>query len=178
MSARRILITGCSGAGKSTLLAELARRGQDTVKEPGRRVIRAETRMGGKGRPWENAERFAKLCLKMAIADWDGVRAGTVFYDRGVLDAALLLDRMGQADVAAGYLKSYPYDGTVVLAPPWENLFRSDPDRRQSFADAMDEYVSITEALARLGYEARLLPEAGVAERAEWVEDLIGGVPV
>lgn len=175
MATRRILITGCSGAGKSALLEEMFRRGLETIKEPGRRVIRAEERMGGKGLPWVNPERFAKLCLKIASADWDGVRAGTVLFDRGVFDAAVHLGRLGQEELAEGYFKTYPYDITVVLAAPWEELFMADQDRRHSFADAVDEYVQIAATLDRLGYDAQVIPEASVKDRADWLERVIAG---
>ena len=172
MSARRILITGCSGAGKSTLLAEMRARGHDTVKEPGRRVIRAEERMGGKGLPWENAERFCRLCLKMAVADWDGVRLGSAIFDRGVFDAAVNLERMGRDDEALRYFVEYRYD-LMVLAAPWPELFQGDKDRRHSFEEAVSEYEALAAAAPRLGYSPVILPEGTVAARADWLEELL-----
>ncbi|MBF9031865.1 AAA family ATPase [Rhodobacterales bacterium HKCCE3408] len=170
MAVRRILLTGCSGAGKSALLAEMAARGWDTVKEPGRRVTRAEERMGGTGLPWIDPERFARLCLKMAMADWEGARAGTVIFDRGVLDAALALARADAEPGAAAGRCTYDL---AVLAPPWESIFDRDPERQHSFDDAVAEYEDIAAALADLGMEVETLPEAPVAARADWLEAIL-----
>lgn len=174
MSARRVLITGCSGAGKSTLLAEMARRGHDTIKEPGRRVIRAEERMGGKGTPWDNEARFCRLCLKMATADYEGVRLGTAYFDRGVFDAAVNLERMGYPDEAVRYFVEFRYDH-LVLAEPWPELFRTDADRRHGLDDALAEYDVLAATAKRLGYEPKLLPQVSVEERADWLENLSAG---
>lgn len=174
MSARRYLLTGCSGAGKSALLAEMARRGHETVKEPGRRVIRAEERMGGKGTPWENEERFCRLCLKMATADFEGIRVGTALFDRGVFDAAVHFERLGHGEDALRYFVDYRFDA-LILAPPWAALYQNDPDRRHSFDEAVAEYDALAKAAKRLGYEAKLLPEASVEDRADWLEILIAG---
>ncbi|MEM9319213.1 MAG: AAA family ATPase [Pseudomonadota bacterium] len=173
MAGRRILITGCSGAGKSTLLAEMAARGWDTIKEPGRRVIRAEERMGGSGLPWADRERFCRLCLKIATADWESVRAGTVLFDRGVVDAALNLKALGQDSPAEGYLRTFPYDPLLILAPPWEALFDADAGRKHTFGDALAEYILISSSLEQLGYRAEVLPQVPVEARADWLEALL-----
>ena len=150
-------------------------RGFDTVKEPGRRVIRAEERMGGTGTPWQNPERFCRLCLKMAVADWDGVRMGTVIFDRGVFDAAVNLERLGHEEAALRYFVEYRFD-VMVLASPWPQLFENDPDRRQSFSEAIEEYEALAAAAPRLGYRPRIMPEDSVAARADWLEGLIATV--
>ena len=172
MSVRRVLVTGCSGAGKSELLKEMAARGHETVKEPGRRVIRAEERMGGAGLPWKNEERFSRLCLKMAAADWDGARIGTAIFDRGVFDAAAHLERLGHQDEAARYFTQYRYD-IMVLAPPWPALFAQDAERRHGLDAAIAEYEALSEAARRLGYAPEILPEDTIAARADWLETLI-----
>lgn len=168
MSLRRVLITGCSGAGKSTLLEAMSARGFEVRREPGRRVIRAETRTGGNGLPWEDTERFLRLCLKMAASDWEEARAGIVLFDRGIIDAALALEREGFASDAQAALENYRYD-TVVLAAPWPALFGQDDERRHGLAEAEREYHYIAKRLPELGYTAVALPEASVDARADWL---------
>lgn len=171
ISARRVLMTGCSGAGKSSLIGELAKRGVTVAREPGVRVIRLEARTGGSGVPWDDALRFAKLCLKMATADWEAARAGLTLFDRGVFDAALHLESLGQADAARDYLTRFPYDTEVFVAAPWQALFNNDTERRHSFEAAVAEYDSIRAGLTRLGYKAVEVPQVPLAERANWLED-------
>ncbi|MBF9034500.1 AAA family ATPase [Rhodobacterales bacterium HKCCE2091] len=170
MSLRRILITGCSGAGKSSLIDALAARGHQVAREPGRRVIRAETRQGGTGLPWADADRFARLCARIAAADWEGARIGTVFFDRGVPDAAFALRRRGHGPEAEALLARYTYDDPVFLAPPWPALFEADEDRRHGLDDAIAEYEDIAAGLSGLGRKVAILPELPVGERADWLE--------
>ncbi|MEL7461737.1 MAG: AAA family ATPase [Pseudomonadota bacterium] len=172
MSVTRILITGCSGAGKSTLVAGMAERGYEVRREPGRRVIRAETRMGGTGLPWQDEERFARLCLKMAAADWEEARVGKVVFDRGVLDAALALERAGFEAEAEAALQTYRYD-VVILAAPWPDLFDRDEERRQGLIDAQAEFDHIAHRLPELGYRPLDLPQGTLVARVDWLEGVI-----
>lgn len=165
MDTHRILITGCSGAGKSTLIAEMARRGWATVPEPGRRVIAAERASGGDGLPWQNLDRFLRLCLEMAEADWLGARGVTLF-DRGLLEPCLGLRRLGAPEAMARWR---PY-AQVVLAPPWPEIYGQDPDRKHGLCDALREYEDIASSLPALGHSPWLLPQASVSDRAEWLE--------
>lgn len=170
---RRVLVTGCSGAGKSALVAEMAGRGYEVRGEPGRRVIRAETRTNGAGLPWQDAERFARLCLRMAVADWEEARAGVVIFDRGVLEAALHLRRLGFEAEAAKAIETYSYDPPVVLAEPWPELFSEDAERRKSFNEAEEEFQDIRTALGDLGLATETLPRGSVGARADWLESLL-----
>lgn len=174
MSLRRILITGCSGAGKSTLVAAMAERGYEVRREPGPRVIRAEMRTGGNGVPWQDEGRFARLCLKMAAADWEEARAGAVVFDRGVIDAALALERANLRAEAENALTRFAYD-IVVLAAPWQELFERDDTRQHGFDAARLEFDHIARRLPELGYKPLDLPKGTVAARAEWLEGVIRG---
>ncbi|MEM9709046.1 MAG: AAA family ATPase [Pseudomonadota bacterium] len=174
MSLRRILITGATGAGISSLAAEMGRRGYEVMREPGRRVIRAETRTNGTGLPWVDPARYARLCLRIAAADWEEARAGPVVFDRGALDAALALHRLGQTEAAEAALNAHRYDD-VFLAPPWLELFETDEERRIDFAEASAEYDSIAEVLPAHGYAPVELPKADIVERADWLEARLKG---
>ncbi len=59
-----VVVSGCSGGGKSTLLAEMALRGYHVHPEPGRQIVKEQLHIGGDGLPWENAVKFAELCVK------------------------------------------------------------------------------------------------------------------
>ncbi|WP_172293069.1 AAA family ATPase [Pseudoruegeria sp. HB172150] len=165
---RRILITGCSAAGKSTLLVEVARRGWVTVPEPGRRVIAAERAAGGDGLPWVDLERFARLCLEMAIADWEAAGPGITLFDRGIFDAAINLRHMGQ-DIGDA-LTRYRYDPLVLLAEPWPELFAADADRKHGMDAALAEFELLRAGLDEFGYRAEPLPKVSVTDRADWLE--------
>ena len=169
---RLVVISGCSGGGKSTLLAELASRGHTVFPEPGRQIVREQTLIGGDALPWDNIDRFIEQCVVRAIHFHTLARpeAGTVFFDRSLVDAISALEAAACA-VPAGYrtaIERCRYAPFVFIAPPWEELFRSDGERRR-FQEAAVEYARLLDAYPAFGYEPVVLPKASVADRADFI---------
>ncbi len=170
---QRILITGCSGGGKSTLLAALGQRGFATVLEPGRRIIAEENTTSGSAVPWMDAEAFARRAIDMARADLASVVSmpGPVFFDRGLIDAAVGLESVMGRSVAETLGPKRHYAQTVLLAPPWPEIFCQDVDRRHDMDAAIAEYQRLAEVIPALGYTTCLLPKISVQDRADFVLD-------
>lgn len=170
MSLNFVVISGCSGGGKSTLLAELAARGFATVEEPGRRIVAEEMEGGGAALPWVDPEAFARRAVAMARDDrtWMAGEPGRVFFDRGLVDAAVALAACGGEDVAQTMGESR-YCPTVFMTPPWPEIFRADAERRHGFDAALAEYGRLALAYPRLGYEVVEMPRMAVGERADFV---------
>lgn len=175
--ARLILITGCSGGGKSTLLDALRRAGQAVVPEPGRRIVAEERARGGSALPWLDMGAFARRAVEVARADLCAAKAhadphaGWVFFDRGLIDAAVALEHAAGVPVQETLGAIRQYDDPVFLAPPWPELYAADAERRHGFAEAEAEFERLERALDRLGYEVRLLPKAPVEARVAFVLD-------
>ena len=173
---RFVVISGCSGGGKSTLLAELGRRGRPVVPEPGRRIVEDELRRGGAARPWTDPAAFARRAIAMALADREqaGVPTGgradqLVFFDRGLVDAAAALQHVTGEPAVATLGRAHRYHRRVFLAPPWREIYATDPERRHGFDAALAEYARLAEVYPSLGYEVTVLPKTGVAARADVV---------
>ncbi|MGK7755275.1 MULTISPECIES: AAA family ATPase [unclassified Roseovarius] len=173
---RHVILSGCSGGGKSTLLAALGRAGFHTVAEPGRRIVAQE--MGGRGAalPWVDPAAFARRAVEMATRDRAslGEPIGWVFFDRGLIDAAVALEHAEGTDVAKSLAGTARFHPLVFMAPPWPKLYRTDGERRHGFDAAVDEYHRLCKAYDRLGYTLVLLPKIGVAERAVFVLNRLG----
>lgn len=166
---RCIVISGCSGGGKSTLLAELGRRGHPVVDEPGRRIVREQVTTGGSALPWVDPALFLRRVLALAAADRANCVGALAFFDRGLVDAALGLEHLGEAS-AASLLASCPaYERAVFLAPPWPDIYVTDSERRHGFDQAVAEYERLLIGYPRLGYSVILLPRLSVSERADFV---------
>ena len=90
----RVVITGGPGAGKTTLLLALQARGYTIVGDSARTIIRDRRRRGLSPRP--NAYEFAHETLRMDIENFvhHAATPGHVFFERGVLDALCMLDRV------------------------------------------------------------------------------------
>ena len=166
---RRILITGCSGGGKSTLLTALAEAGCATVPEPGLRIVTEELAGDGVALPWIAPGRFARRALAMARADLDAARGDLVFFDRGVIDAAVDLRHREGIALEVSLPGRSPYDDPVFLAPPWPEIFATTADRRHALQEATEEYDRLVRGLADLGHHAVVLPRLSVAARRDFV---------
>lgn len=168
---RDVLLSGCSGGGKSTLLAELARRGFVTVEEPGRRIVVQEQAGEGRALPWVDLAAFVERALALAADDrakpFSG--AGWRFFDRGLIDAAVALEQTAGRPAIEVLAPFKRYHARVFLAPPWPEIFATDPERRHSLGEAISEYERLVAALSTLGYEIILLPKVSVAERTDFV---------
>lgn len=172
------LLTGCSGAGKSTTLDALADRGQLTLSEPGRRIVRDELALDGEALPWVNPERFASQAFWMSATEMANTMTAhpgevPVFCDRGLVDAALALERLG-LEPAEEKLANFPrYEAPVFLFHPWRDLFATDRERRHSFDEACAEFDAIAAALPKLGYTPVEVPQDTVEARLEFILDRV-----
>lgn len=174
-----VVISGCSGGGKSTLIGDLARRGFGTVPEPGRRIVRAEQAAGGTALPWTDLGAFARRAVALAIEDRDAARGlkGWVFFDRGLVDAAVAQEAAGGPPALLPLGRAHRYHRLVFLTPPWPELYRPDAERRHGLADAVAEYDRLCAAYALLGYETVILPRIAVADRADLILGRLGPPP-
>ncbi|GKX32499.1 MAG: ATPase [Rhizobiaceae bacterium MnEN-MB40S] len=172
---RFFVLSGCSGGGKSTLLSELAERGYATVEEPGRRIVRQETRNGGAALPWCDPAAFARRAVAMAMEDLQQAQAadGPVFFDRGLVDAAAALEQATGKPVLQSVCSPRRYHHMMFLAPPWSELFGQDTERRHDFGEAVAEYERLVNAYQALNYTVVPLPKAPVRTRADFVVSMI-----
>ena len=168
---RLVVISGCSGGGKSTLLVELGRRGYATVDEPGRRIVKEEMLGQGFALPWVDEIAFAQRAIALALTDRTAASrvAGWVFFDRGMIDAAAALQQLTGEPTLATFGQAHRYHPRVFLAPPWPEIYVTDPERRHGFGAAIAEYQRLFDVYPSLGYEVTVLPKIGVPERADFV---------
>ena len=165
---RFVILSGCSGGGKSTLLAELGRRGYPSVPEPGRRIVAEEVATGGGALPWVDPAAFLRRAITMAQADYDiaADRAGWVFFDRGLVDAAAGLAHLTGQSVPAELPR---YHHQVFLTPPWPEIYVRNGERQHGLDAAIAEYDRLLRDYPALGYAVTIVPRLPVAERADFV---------
>lgn len=171
---RFILLTGCSGGGKSTVLNALNDCGFATVEEPGRRIVADEIAKNGKGLPWIDMRAFALRAFELAKSDLEkaGRHSGLVFFDRGIVDAAIALEYSGGPSISETLGKNPVYADPVLVFPPWEEIFEEEAERRHDFDAAVQEYHRICTALDQLGCISYKIPRLPVHERLKLITDV------
>jgi predicted ATPase len=168
---RLVVISGCSGGGKSTLLTELSRRGFDVVEEPGRRIVAEALQGDGAALPWHNPAAFARCAVEMTLQDYAAAMqlGDPVFFDRGLIDAAVALDHATSENQLAQLSRRCRYHPMMFMAPPWPEIYARDAERRHGLDAALEEYDRLIAGYTAQGYQVVILPKTGVSERADFV---------
>lgn len=94
---------------------------------------------------------------------------GLVFFDRGLIDAAVGLAHSGGRRMEETLGKTREYRQRVFVIPPWRELFAEDAERRHDFASAVQEHSRLVRALDTLGYQRKEVPKMSVEDRADFV---------
>jgi predicted ATPase len=175
---RFFVITGGPGSGKSTLIELLAARGICAMPEAGRSIIQNQVAIGGSALPWADRSAFAELILSWELRSYrEALRqSGAVVFDRGVPDVMAYLRVSGlrvpsHVDKAA---EIFRYHRRVFIAPPWEEIFAGDAERKQSFEEAQATYHALVETYSELNYELVPLPLTSIEDRAGFVVETLG----
>jgi predicted ATPase len=166
-----VIVTGGPGAGKTALLAALAGRGYACVRDSARAIIQDRMQRGLSLRP--DAAEFAAAILRMDIERYRQAPADAelVFFDRAIPDALCMLNDLGLQSLAeAGQcLSDFPYNREVFVAPPWQEIYATDNERDQTFADSVRVHRRARDWYGALGFQLIELPQVSVDERCDFV---------
>jgi predicted ATPase len=164
--ARHAVLTGAPGAGKTTLLEAAAAAGFQTSHEVARELLRAP---GGMELRETDPLGFADAMLDAHLREFSATRDTDrpVIFDRGLPDVVGFLDVSGlavsaQIDAAC---RTVRYEGPILRAPAWQEIYRPDRERIQDWAGAVASDEAVTAAWRRYGYEVFDLPFGPVADR-------------
>lgn len=171
------IITGGPGSGKTTLIEELERRGFFCVEEVARKIIQEYAALGDDAR--KNLQYFQEMLLLCSIDAYEKVahnKQDTIFFDCGVIDyVGYVLSTNTQISLELHQKAcSLNYNRKVFMAPPWEEIFRNDNERIQTFEEALKVYEVLMNVYSKYGYEIIELPKASVERRTEFVMEHIG----
>jgi predicted ATPase len=175
MTNLRFVITGSPGAGKTTVLRALAARGYMCATESARAIIRERLASGLPPRP--PLAQFGHEILQRDIVSYRETRVTDhpVFFDRGIVDALGILDQQQglSPEEVAEYVRSFPYNELVLLMPPWEAIYRTDSERDQTFAEAVQVCEGLRTWYARWGYETIEVPCTAIDQRVNFILQIV-----
>lgn len=167
------IVTGGPGSGKSTLVEALHQRGYGRSIEAGRGIIQDQVAIEGRALPWHDRLLFAELMLSWDMRSYHLAEDShaPVFFDRGVPDTLGYL-RLLRLPAPAHMRKAadvFRYNRKVFIAPPWEQIFQQDRERKQDFDEAVRTYTSLVETYQSLNYKLLELPRASIEQRCDFV---------
>jgi predicted ATPase len=166
-----VIVTGGPGAGKTALLAALAARGYACVPDSARAIIQERVRRGSSARP--APPEFASAILQLDVEQYRRAPAGVavLFFDRAIPDALCMLHDAGVLSQAAAAerLAEFPYCREVFVAAPWPEIYTTDGERDQQFADAVRVHRRASDWYGALGFALIELPRVRVEERCDFV---------
>ncbi len=167
-----VILTGGPGGGKSAILEALRDRGYLCVDEVARDLIKEEVTAGGDALPWRNREKFRDNMFHEQLKVYESIdHDGIIFFDRGLIDCLAysrligseIPEEMDQISINTQFNK------IVFVTPPWEEIYRNDEERKQSFQEAIETYNQIVAAYQEYGYETVDLPKVSVEQRVEFI---------
>jgi predicted ATPase len=176
-----IVISGCSSGGKSTLIAELSHHGYTVMPEVGREIVKAQLALGNPILPWKDPVGFCELLVEKSVARYHeasnihDAKANLIFFDRCFLEGISYLQTLNianahQYDHIVNELRYYPI---IFMTPPWEEIFCEDPERQNTFKNAVAEYERLLADYVKFGYDLVILPKTSVKERYQYIVGLL-----
>lgn len=64
---------------------------------------------------------------------------------------------------------TYRYNSKVYIAPPWDEIYANDEERKQSLSEAIDTYRVMEMVYSDLGYEVVEISKTSVIERTNFI---------
>lgn len=163
------VFTGGPGVGKTSLLRYLQDAGETVVEETHRAVIAEQVAAGARSVPWDDFAACCEICVRRDVGKFDALaaEASRVFFDRGMLDG--FDPRWAAPPDLEAAVRERRYNRQVFVFPPWREIYETDAERRQDWAEAQATFPRILDVVARFGYAPVVVPPATLAERADFV---------
>lgn len=167
------IVTGGPGTGKTTTLQELAKRGYKYTPEVARQIIREQIGHGGIALPWGDRELYTRMMMDRSIQSYveNTPAPQAMFADRGLPDTLCYarLTRHPDEKKIRRACDQYRYASTVFFAPVWEEIYETDTERKQDFAEAVRTSELMLKVYHECGYKVVELPRISAAERATFI---------
>lgn len=168
MKRQRYVITGPPGSGKTSLIEELRAAGYWCAPEAAR-----EVRATGHTK---SATERNRAIIEKNVEWYKAAPRGTLcFYDRGLPDTLAYAAHEGDPaiDEYRVTIDEYPYDNPVFILPSWHEIYQTDSERGETWAEATAIERYLYDTYWSLGYTVLTVPRASTAERLAFIEDFV-----
>lgn len=166
------VITGGPGAGKTTLLNALARKHYRCVPEAAREIIQEQLQSGGTALPWKDTALYTRLMLERSVSSYietfnSHLGNEPVFFDRGIPDTLCYaqLINLGISEAMDLNARQFTYNSKVFLLPPWQEIYQTDTERKQTWEEAVRTYEKMVATYRLYNYQIIEIPKADIETR-------------
>ncbi|PTS99709.1 ATPase [Pedobacter sp. HMWF019] len=173
------IITGGPGVGKTTLLNELQKEGHQIVPEVAREIIKQQMETNGTGLPWKDKELYLKLILEASLKSYLEIQnqnsESLSFFDRGIPDSVCyskIIEKEISFEINS-IAQSYRYNKNVFILPPWQEIYQTDSERKQTWQEAKMTYNVMKETYLSYNYQVIDIPKDSIENRKRFVLDFI-----
>ena len=167
------VVTGGPGSGKTTVLLELQKHGFAFAPEVARQIIQEQVRTGGRALPWADRDLYTRMMLEESIRSYKehAPASGILLADRGIPDTLTYARLIGLSEDAfiRRACEEYRYAPVVFVAPPWADIYKTDDERKQDFAEAVRTHECIVRVYRECGYTLVELPRVSPHQRADFI---------
>lgn len=180
MNPKKIVITGGPATGKTSIINSLEGVGHLCFHEIIRDLTSEAKESGNLGSLDTNPINSVTDPLEFNRKLLEGRKAQflksleieekQVFFDRGIPDVLAYMDYFEQTIPAkfTETAKTHYYD-KVFLLPMWEEIFATDEERFESYADALKIEASLRKTYANFGYQVVEVPCDSIENRIDFI---------
>lgn len=147
--------------------------GYGCVDEVGRKIIKEQVATNGNALPWLNTEKYSTQMLSHSIQDYMNLFSSSKvhFFDRGIPDAFgyVQLINAPNKQQFIDAVQEFRYNSTVFILPPWEEIYKTDNERKQDFQLASDTYQVMKRTYKNAGYNLVELPCTTILQRVDFI---------
>ena len=170
------VLTGAMGGGKSAIIEQLIKMGLKGMPEPARQILKEQRTIFARGVPEMDAELFTQLMLSRATSFYleNLTSEAITVFDRGIPDMIAYAE-LFRLDTRIYYnaANHYQYNHKVFWFKGWNDIYKTDDERKMNFQQAADFGERAREIYRELGYDLIQVPRLSIDQRAEFIYDQI-----
>ncbi|HJN63330.1 MAG TPA: AAA family ATPase [Flavobacteriales bacterium] len=169
---KKIVITGAPGTGKTSIIDQLKKLGYSCSEEISREIIAEQIASGGKMLPWIDLETFSQSIFSLRKAQYINAPTDSLhFFDRGLLDvvAYMKADALSISKHYKEECKKYRYNTTVFYTPIWEEIYKTDSQRKEDLNSAITIEKSLLDTYKSFGYCLNKIPKLSTNDRVDFI---------